>query len=73
MKKIMFDDRFALTKAVLEGTKTMTRRMVPDIPPVMKIARDGTMEFHPATQLEVRNGYLRSFHEGCKGWYTPVL
>lgn len=73
MKKIMFDDRFALTQAVLEGTKTMTRRMVPDIPPVMKIARDGTMEFYPATQLEVRNGYLRSFHEGCKGWYTPVL
>lgn len=28
MKKIMFDDRFGLTKAVLEGRKTMTRRIV---------------------------------------------
>ena len=73
MKKIMFDDRFALTQAVLEGTKTMTRRMVPDIPPVLKIARDGTMEFYPATRLEFSNGVLRSFHETCKGregWYT---
>ena len=29
MKKIMFDDRFALTQAVLNGTKTQTRRIVP--------------------------------------------
>lgn len=29
MKKIMFDDRFGLTQAVLDGTKTMTRRLVP--------------------------------------------
>lgn len=28
MKKIMFDDRFGLTKAVLEGRKTMTRRII---------------------------------------------
>lgn len=28
MKKIMFNDKFGLTKAVLEGRKTMTRRMV---------------------------------------------
>ena len=27
MKKIMFDDKFGLTKAVLEGRKTMTRRV----------------------------------------------
>lgn len=30
MKKIMFDDRYGLTKAVLEGRKTMTRRVVPE-------------------------------------------
>lgn len=34
MKKIMFNDRYGLTKAVLEGRKTMTRRLcnfkVPD-------------------------------------------
>ena len=29
MKKIMFNDRYGLTKAVLEGRKTMTRRAVP--------------------------------------------
>ena len=29
MKKIMFNDKYGLTKAVLEGRKTMTRRVVP--------------------------------------------
>lgn len=28
MKKIMFDDRYGLTQAVLEGKKTMTRRVI---------------------------------------------
>lgn len=30
MKKILFNDKFGLTKAVLEGRKTMTRRIVPE-------------------------------------------
>ena len=30
MKKLMFNDRYGLTKAVLEGRKTMTRRVVPE-------------------------------------------
>lgn len=34
IKKIMFSDRYGLTKAVLEGRKTMTRRNVPSLPPV---------------------------------------
>lgn len=29
MKKMMFDDRYGLTKAVLEGRKRVTRRLVP--------------------------------------------
>ena len=29
-KKIMFNDRYGLTQAVLEGRKTMTRRLVPE-------------------------------------------
>lgn len=29
MKKIMFNDRYGLTEAVLSGRKTMTRRIVP--------------------------------------------
>ena len=31
MKKIMFNDRYGLTQAVLDGRKTMTRRIVPKI------------------------------------------
>lgn len=30
MKRILFNDKFGLTKAVLEGRKTMTRRIVPE-------------------------------------------
>lgn len=30
MKKIMFSDKYGLTQAVLEGRKTMTRRIVPE-------------------------------------------
>lgn len=30
MKKMMFNDKYGLTKAVLEGRKTMTRRIVPE-------------------------------------------
>lgn len=30
MKKIMFDDKYGLTKAVLEGKKTQTRRVISD-------------------------------------------
>lgn len=33
-KKIMFSDRFCLTKAVLDGTKTMTRRVLRDNVPL---------------------------------------
>ena len=34
MRKIMFSDKFHLTEAVLEGRKTMTRRIVPDGTPL---------------------------------------
>lgn len=34
MKKTMFNDKYGLTKAVLEGRKTMTRRIVPSLPPI---------------------------------------
>lgn len=30
MKKIMFDDHYGLTQAVLDGRKTMTRRVIPE-------------------------------------------
>lgn len=31
VKKIMFNDRYGLTKAVLDGYKTMTRRVIPEL------------------------------------------
>ena len=31
MKKIAFSDKYGLTRAVIEGRKTMTRRIIPDI------------------------------------------
>lgn len=34
MKKIMFNDRYGLTQAVINGTKTMTRRICPDGTPL---------------------------------------
>ena len=42
MKKIMFNDKYGLTQAVLEGRKTMTRRIVSD--GILRMA-----------QMEVRN------------------
>ena len=33
MKKIMFNDKYSLTQAVLDGRKTMTRRMAAIQPP----------------------------------------
>ena len=66
MKKIMFNDRYGLTQAVLDGTKTMTRRISTTAlhrklengtmetiePDDMFIASDGTAHF----QIE-RNSY----------------
>ena len=66
MKKIMFNDRYGLTQAVLDGKKTMTRRLmtmtlhkkngnelIPVVPDDMFIASDGTAHFQVG-----RNGYM---------------
>ena len=45
MKKIMFDDRFGLTEAVLAGRKTMTRRFV-KCPKKFRGVEDIELEFH---------------------------
>lgn len=44
MKKIMFDDRFCLTNAVIDGTKTMTRRIIGE--KIMKGAYDYVQKIH---------------------------
>lgn len=53
MKKIMFDDRHGLTKAVLEGRTTMTRRIILEIPP---ISINGKLE--PVVPLHIEHGRL---------------
>ena len=67
MKKIMFNDRYGMTGAVMRGDKTMTRRMmtmtlhrfnkygqmVKIVPDDMFIASDGTAHFQVW-----RNGYM---------------
>ena len=66
MKKIMFNDRYGLTQAVLEGKKIMTRRLMtmtlhkkngkeltPVVPDDMFIGSDGTAHFQVG-----RNGYV---------------
>jgi hypothetical protein len=49
MKKIMFNDRYGLTEAVLQGRKTMTRRIVPQslldrVKPYQQEYYDGTLD-----------------------------
>ena len=44
MKKIMFDDRFCLTNAVIDGTKTITRRIIGE--KIMKGAYDYVQKVH---------------------------
>lgn len=44
MRKIMFDDRFRLTNAVIDGTKTMTRRIIGE--KIMKGAYDYVQKIH---------------------------
>jgi len=45
MKKIMFNDHFGLTEAVLNGKKTMTRRII-NCPKKFKGVEDLMLEFH---------------------------
>ena len=44
MKKIMFNDKYGLTEAVLEGRKTMTRRLVPG--KTLACANDYVQQIH---------------------------
>lgn len=57
MKKIMFNDKFGLTRAVLEGRKTMTRRIL-KCPRKFRGMEDIELEFH-------RLPSLTSFYYDC--------
>ena len=47
MKKIMFNDRFGLTKKVLDGNKTQTRRIIPQS--VIDKVEEFRMEYYDMT------------------------
>ena len=53
MKKIMFNDRYGLTQAVLEGRKTMTRRII-KLPYGTEGIYDWTLSDHPAPLVSIR-------------------
>lgn len=48
MKKIMFNDRYELTEAVLSGQKTQTRRIIPNCPGVREslFCKSGIEDIH---------------------------
>ena len=52
MKKIMFNDRYGLTDAVLTGRKTMTRRIV-KCPRRFKGCEDTCLEFHKRPNSDI--------------------
>lgn len=68
MKKIMFNDRYGLTKAVLEGRKTMTRRIVPDGTPL-----GDWEETEKMSRFEVGEvvAVAQAYKDTC--WTSPVL
>lgn len=53
MKKIMFNDKYGLTKAVLEGRKTMTRRVISDT--ILRKLESFKEEYYEAS-LDVLDG-----------------
>ena len=52
-KKIMFSDKYGLTQAVLEGRKTMTRRII-KLPDGTEGIYDWTLSDHPAPLVSIR-------------------
>ena len=67
MKKIMFNDKFQLTNAVLEGGKTQTRRIVPkDFFSLTWDEKNGTLWYENSMGdfIDVRNSKLWSADVG---------
>ena len=61
MKKIMFNDRYGLTEAVLSGRKTITRRLIPQS--TLKKVDDFMVDYHnqtldSLTEIEALNQYF---------------
>jgi len=72
MKKIMFDNKYGLTKAVLEGRKTMTRRTVPE--KLVKAIEGGVPGF-AVMESKYKVGEVVAIAQAYKDtcWTSPVL
>ena len=72
MKKIMFNDKYGLTKAVLEGRKTMTRRTVPE--KLVKAIEGGVPGF-AVMESKYKVGEVVAMAQAYKDtcWTSPVL
>ena len=69
MQKIMFKDKFGLTEAVLEGRKTMTRRIVPDGTPLGNWAEtESKSRYKVGDVVAVAQSYM-----DAKVWSAPEL
>lgn len=67
MKKIMFSDKYGLTKAVLNGRKTMTRRIIPDeFFTLMWDQRDDTLVYENdfGDFIDIRSSNYCRYHVG---------
>ena len=67
MKKILFNDKFGLTKAVLEGRKTQTRRIIPkDFFSLTWDKKNGTLWYENSMGdfIDVRNSKYALFKVG---------
>lgn len=66
MKKIMFSDKYGLTKAVLEGRKTQTRRIVKDKKLDFAISHFGIEDTKNISLIEEQSGIDGSLVWGIK-------
>ena len=71
MKKIMFNDKYGLTQAVLEGRKTMTRRIVRN----PKEAEINGHKYLQTEKLRYKVGEVVAVAQAYKDtcWTSPVL
>lgn len=72
MKKIMFDDKYGLTQAVIEGRKTMTRRAVPE--KLIRVIEGGSPGF-AVMESKYKVGEVVAVAQNYEqaGWMPDVL
>lgn len=74
MKKIMFNDRFGLTKAVLEGRKTMTRRVCKgEIPLGNWEETEKHATYHVGEVVAIAQNYNYVIEEWKKGYGQGIF